>query len=218
MKKITSRFRRPENALRRQKKMKFLKYTFFLAAGVCIVGVFLWPRFFTHSARIIPQVSNIKKIEAEVDTEKKQLLNPKFEGETNQHQPFVVEAHLATQISPERIDLIEPKGILFKTSTQDQEFTLQAETGVLRDQNSLLELQGNVVLEHDGCISYTSSAQANLKHHAASGDRPTQTHCLQGQIHAKEGFELDKMQKIIRYKGRPHLILTSPKESHEKEN
>jgi hypothetical protein len=196
-----------ETAFRWKRRFTFLKFFMMGGAGICLFLLFLWPYLFKGTERLVdaPYPENIQ-----IETEKKQMLNPRFEGEDAQRQPFVIEANLATQTTEDQIDLVQPKGTLEMGASPEKRMIIKSNMGVLKNQNAHLELQGDVTLEHNGCISHTETAEANLKTKEAFGHAPITTYCQQGSIVSQKGFTVDP-EGVVKFYGRPHLTLSNAK-------
>ena len=188
--------------LRRQQRLGLLKLFLLVGAFLTLVLIFFGSTFF-ESKHIIEENSGDAAKEA-TELDKKQLLNPRFEGLDEKNQPFVVEAHLATQVSDDLVNLIEPKGNI--SLLNGEQMMIEAHTGKLTDQNRKLDLEGDVKFNHIGCVVMTDKAHADLETKSVESHTSTFSQCPEGEIQAG-GFILQQEKGSLIYTDRPHLVL-----------
>lgn len=202
-------------AFQKQKKLRKIQTILIgFVCGALIIG-FLW--FYLkeeRSALISVKTMSGKQFSAEeIDFEKKQLVNPRFEGEDEKERPYVLKARLATQKGEGEVDLVDPKGQI--TLINGDIVTLVSEKGNLTKDHGHLFLEGNVVLNGQGCETSTEQAEADFKSNKAHGNMPVTSVCQEGTI-TGVGFSVDQGEGTIRYMGRPHMILHSKNKDVQK--
>lgn len=204
------------NASQKQKRLRKIQIGLGLFACVVLITVLAWPYLKEEGMFLsAKKASQIGLLGKDFDFKKKQLVNPRFEGEDDKERPYVLEARLATQKGEGEVDLVEPKGTL--NATDEEQVTLVAEKGNLTQDNTHLFLEGNVVLQGQGCVTTTDQAEADFKTKQAQGDQQVTSKCKEGTI-TGVGFAIDQNQGTILYKGRPHMVLHSTKQQAENSN
>ena len=120
-------------------------------------------------------------------------------------RPYTVTADQAIQVSPERINLVLPKGDL--TSDNGSWTYVESKVGVYIQHASLLDLSGDVIIFRDsGVTLHTQSASMDLKSGAAAGNEATHAEGPFGTLDA-QGFALVDKGAVIQFQGDSHLIL-----------
>nr|CAX84186.1 conserved uncharacterized protein [uncultured bacterium] len=174
------------------------------AVAALVLGlVLIWPQIVGRDERFRVSFSNINA--KDVDT--LSMVNARYFGTDTNNQPFSVTADMANEASrgAKAVELESPKADIM---THDgQWLALSADNGLYSQPSSTLDLLGNVNLFHDkGYEIHTTSAQADLKMGAASGDDPVRGQGPFGALTA-EGFRLyDKGSRIV-FTGKSHLVL-----------
>ena len=129
------------------------------------------------------------------------MVNPRLLSVDASAQPFVVTADLATRLvgDPDQGDayaLIDPKADI--TLNDGTWWALTASKGTFRQQNQVLDLEGDVSLFHDtGYEFLTDAAQIDVSNGSAAGDRDVTGQGPIGTI-AADGFRmLDGGERIV---------------------
>jgi lipopolysaccharide export system protein LptC len=122
-------------------------------------------------------------------------------------RPYTVTADQAIQVSPERVNLVQPKGDL--TSENGSWTYVESKVGVFMQHLSMLDMSGDVVIFRDSGVTLrTQSAAMDLKAGAAAGNEPTHAEGPFGTLDA-QGFALVDKGAVIQFHGASHLILNS---------
>jgi lipopolysaccharide export system protein LptC len=176
------------------------------AAAVGLIAlVILWPHLRTEDLRFRIGFAAIK---SNVDGDPN-LLNPRYVGTDEDHQPYAVTADIAKKLDGEgmdvRIGLELPKAdITLKDGTW---LVLTAENGIYARRNKTLDLSGAVNLFHDSGYEFrTDKAQVDLARGIAEGDRPVRGQGPFGTLNA-EGFRLLNKGRTIVFTGKSKMIL-----------
>jgi lipopolysaccharide export system protein LptC len=140
-------------------------------------------------------------------TEPMRMREARFRGIDEQGRPYTVTASEAMQLgnTDDTIDLTDPKGDI--TLQDGTWMLLQADHGLYYRQPGLLELDGNVVLNHDaGYEVRTERASIDLRGKTARGDRPVEGQGPFGTIEG-QGFEAEEAGKVIIVTGPATLVI-----------
>jgi lipopolysaccharide export system protein LptC len=197
-------FHRPRASLtrigQRQSLLRFVKLVLALFAAATLVAI-IWIANNQH------QKSRFNLSFANVTTrdQKPVMVNPRFEGQDKDGNPFVITAHEATQPTADDAELVKVQGD-FMVGGQ-QWATLLADRAKVYIPNQEITLLGNVQLHHeDGASFYTSKAFIDGKNGRITGDEPIQGQTLQGTIRA-EGFAMDQARRVLSFRGAVRTVI-----------
>jgi lipopolysaccharide export system protein LptC len=133
------------------------------------------------------------------------LVNVRYHGVDGSGRPYTVTADQAVQVSPERINLVYPKGDL--TSVNGSWTLVQSNAGVYIQHAGLLDLSGDVTIFRDNGVTLrTPSASTDLKTGAAAGNEKTHAEGPFGTLDA-QGFALVDKGAVIQFQGASRLLL-----------
>ena len=180
---------------RRAKKIKLWMVT---VSALLMAVLIIWPSLFYAKKQSAASRSG-KPIERNV------FLKPKLISVNENGHPFVMTADTAEQTSDGKILLINPK---INTLVKDNErVILMAKEGVLRDDNSFLDLFDDVILNHQsGHVFKTSKAVVHLKENTAEGTSGLEGDGPMGKIFSK-GFKLTNRGELLFLSGKARLVL-----------
>jgi lipopolysaccharide export system protein LptC len=131
----------------------------------------------------------------------------RFQGIDELGRPYTLTASEASQRggNDDTIDLVEPKGDI--TLQDGAWMLLQSATGVFHRAPQQLELEGRVVLNHDGGYEVrTERASIDLKGQTARGDSPVEAQGPLGTIEGT-GFVAEEGGKVITVTGPATMII-----------
>ena len=144
------------------------------------------------------------------------MINPRYSGADHLGRPFVVTAAIGRQV-PDRQDLVSLETPRAEMKThRGSDIAVAAATGIYQSQAQLLDLFGQVTLEHqNGTRFVTDTARIDVANNAAEGGDPVAGEGPSGNIKA-EGFRiLDKGDTII-FTGKSDMLLKGAKAGTEK--
>jgi lipopolysaccharide export system protein LptC len=200
----TRRLRRPPTPgriARRRFMILLAKLALPVLALTLLTTMALWPELKRSAAdvrwnlhQMIPNVAG--------DT----VIGARFHSVDEHGRPYTVTAAQATQVGPNRFNLVTPKGDI--TLQNGTWLMLQAKDGVYRKQENALDLSHAVMLyRDDGTIMQTESTAVDLKNGAAAGAQPVHAEGPFGVLDAKGGFTLTDKGEEIEFAGPAHLVL-----------
>ena len=116
------------------------------------------------------------------------MQNPRYQGNSNNGEPYTVVAKRAVQQSESTVLLERIKGQL--NTKEEKWLSLTSQNGKFEDVSKLLTLMDGVVIKHqDGHIVVTDRAYVDTKRFVAYGDREVQVQSPIGSLLAT-GFEI----------------------------
>lgn len=183
--------------------IRLLKLVLPTIAAILIGIVAIWPQIRSGQ-------NELPLAAAEVSAEEIQnlaMINARFMGIDGRNQPFTVTAEMATDVAPDskQVMLTAPKAdITLKDGTW---LAVTADTGVFRQEEQTVELEGHVNMFHDAGYEFeTSTAFVDLSQGAAFGFEPIDGQGPFGTI-AAEGFQVfDEGERVI-FTGKATLTL-----------
>ena len=187
----------------RRVAVRVLKRVLPAAAIVLLAAIALWPQWqgADEARRITFRVG------ANLLNEPMRMRDARFRGIDELGRPYTITASEAMQLpgAEDQVDLVDPKGDI---TLQDGAWVLlQARHGLYQRQPGLLDLDTNVVLNHDsGYEVRTERASIDLKAQTARGDRPVEGQGPFGTI-AGQGFETSEAGKVVIITGPATMIL-----------
>jgi lipopolysaccharide export system protein LptC len=134
-----------------------------------------------------------------------QLTDLYYRGVDERNRPYAVTASGAQQISPERINLVDPKGDI---NLENGDWMMaQSRQGVYMPHASQLDLSGDVVLyRDDGVTLTTDSATLDLKGGVASSAEKVHVEGPFGSLDA-QGFAVLDRGLVMQFTGPGRLVL-----------
>jgi lipopolysaccharide export system protein LptC len=144
-----------------------------------------------------------------VEPESGQLTDVRYNGVDDRDRPYTMTASAAHQVSPERIDLVEPKGdISLETGNW---LMVQSRRGVYTQHSGMLDLSGEVVLyRDDGLTMATDAATLDLKAGAATSAARVHAEGPFGSLDA-QGFAITDRGAVVQFSGPGRLVLNEQK-------
>ncbi len=168
-----------------------------LALGI-IGAILAWPQLDTTPVEVT--VSDV-----EVESNTINMINPRYRGQTEKGEPFLVQADAARQTMQDPA-LVELDRIRAELETKDGALTLSAPTGRYHTTDKQLALDGPVAL--NSAMGYTLAA-GNLRYDVAMGaggsDQPLTADGPMGSIRA-DRFEVTEEGNRIIFSGHVKLI------------
>jgi lipopolysaccharide export system protein LptC len=136
-----------------------------------------------------------------------QLTAATYHGVDVRNRPYTMTSAVARQVSPERIDLTDPKGDM--TLESGNWLLVQSRQGVFMQHIGSLDLSGDVQLyRDDGTTMTTSAATLDLKTGAATGAEMVHAEGPFGSLDA-QGFTLVDKGANIQFPGPGRLVLNA---------
>jgi lipopolysaccharide export system protein LptC len=170
-----------------------------------LASVALYPEFERDSDRA--RISYRRG--AAVEMESGVVVDARYRGVDERNRPYTMTASTAHQVTPERINLTDPKGdIVLENGSW---LMLQSKQGVYIQHKGLLDLSGEVNLyRDDGTVMQTSSAAIDLKAGAAAGSEMTHTEGPFGTLDS-QGFTMTDKGTVMHFAGPGRLVLNMRK-------
>lgn len=178
------------------------------ASAAALLGLLLvWPNLSSRESAFYLSLGDISF--RDVDTQSMQ--NPRYHGTDNGNLPFSVTADVATQVDPVNsvISLENPAADISRKN--GGQIMLNAETGLFRQKDDLLDLIGGVGLyQNDGYELHTDSVRVNVKENTVTGDAPTSGQGPGGTIEG-EGVRVWDGGNRIMFTGKTKAVLFTGK-------
>ncbi len=198
------RARREVNRRRiRQRRLmvRTAKFGLPLAALALLSAIVLWPEFARLGETGRTSFRRIFAVEAQGG----RMLEPHYRGVDERNRPYTVTAAWATQASPSRVDLGEPKADLMLES--GNWLQVQSKQGVFIQRSEQLDLSGDVVLyRDDGTVMRTETAAVDVRSGAASSNDQTHAEGPFGVLDS-QGFMLTDKAGAIQFQGPSRLVM-----------
>jgi lipopolysaccharide export system protein LptC len=170
-----------------------------LAIGL-LACLALWPEFAGDADH-----SRFTFRRATVTPEGGQLSDARYQGVDESGHPYTLTAALARQVSPDRVDLVDPKGDISPDSASWA--MVDAREGVFRSRDGQLDLSGEVSMyRDDGTTLHTASMAIDLKAGAAASAEKVHVEGPFGTLDA-QGFTLTDRGGTIHFMGPGRLLL-----------
>ncbi len=135
-----------------------------------------------------------------------QLTDARYRGVDEQGRPYAFTARTAVQVTPERVNLVSPKGDIVTES--GAWVMLQSDRGVYLQHTDKLDLSGHVLLyRDDGTTLRTASAAVDLKQSAAMGSETVSAEGPFGTIDAV-GFSFVDKGAVIHFAGPARMVVS----------
>ncbi len=191
----------PKRIARRHLTVVFAKWVLPALALALLGSIAVWPE--------LVQVKDQERIafrkSFSLEAASGRMLDPRYRGVDERGRPYTVTATSATQTSPERIALVNPKGDILTES--DTWLMAQSRQGVFIQRRSLLDMSKDVTLyREDGTTLKTDAIAIDLKAGAAASGDKTHAEGPFGMLDA-QGFMLTGKGTSIQFTGPAHLVL-----------
>jgi lipopolysaccharide export system protein LptC len=202
---VTSRLRHgPLDArlVRRRWMVAVAKRLLPVAALALLSLVALWPEIANQTDR-----ARLTYRRGGVESQSGQLTDATYHGVDSRDRPYTMTASIAQQVTPERINLTDPKADM--TLESGNWLLVQSRQGVYLQHVGSLDLSGDVRLyRDDGTTLTTSTATMDLKSGAATSAEMTHAEGPFGALDA-QGFTLTDKGAVIQFAGPGRLVLNA---------
>jgi|BEDMetMinimDraft_2_1075160.scaffolds.fasta_scaffold01167_4 lipopolysaccharide export system protein LptC len=174
-----------------------------LFALLLLSSIALWPEIARQTAR---GRLALKALEAGLAANG-DMVDARYHGVDEKNRPYTLTATHARQVTPERVDLTDPKGdVLLESGNW---LFLSARKGVYIQHKAELDLEGDVTLyRDDGTTVHSATATVNLRANAAVSNDVTSAEGPFGTLDAM-GFALTDRGAVIQFVGPARLVLNS---------
>ncbi|MGE0417024.1 MAG: LPS export ABC transporter periplasmic protein LptC [Acetobacteraceae bacterium] len=199
----TARIRRapsPGGLARRRVLITLTKWLLPAAALALLTAIAIWPEFerATEQARV-----GFRRFTGEVEGGR--LVDASYHGVDRKNRPYTVTAATARQVTPDRIDLTQPKADM--TLEDGTWLMLQSKNGTyLRNTNQLDLWQDVTLYRDDGMTITTKAASIDLVNGAAAGGDPVHVEGPFGILDA-QGFAVIDKGEAIQFTGPAHVVM-----------
>lgn len=192
-------WRSPSSRGKNQKKKNLLiaklKISLPVAIFATLALVFIWPKLVNtfKKDQSQPIMERILKVNPQLENK---VIGPKFESLDRKGRPFLVEADYALRLTPEKTELIHPKGHM--TLEDGSTLSFRSKTGFYYKEEEILDLAEDVNFTTDkGYDMKTRTMRLFPKQNCGEGNEPVHGTGPSGEsIHA-EAFKIkDKGDKI----------------------
>ncbi len=197
----------------RKRRSSRLKRLFPLTAVLIIFLIVFWPnlRNIINPKTIQNPVIVSTIAQSHQDTPPKEELTNEardlhFEGVDKNNQPYTLTATQGTESKDGIIELMTPK--LMMKLNSGETITLNSDKAIYNKITEKIEMIDNVRLIHSTGYDFTTKrAWLDMTSSIAFGHDPIQGSGPQGQLYAKEGFNLADKGNKISLRGRPELFI-----------
>jgi lipopolysaccharide export system protein LptC len=187
---------------RRRWAVGIAKWLLPVAALALLSTVALWPELAGDTDHALMTYRR-----GSIEPQSGQLSDATYHGVDDRGHPYTMTATTAHQVTPERINLTDPKGDL--TLDSGSWLLVQSRLGVYLQHVGSLDLWNEVHLyRDDGTTMDTSSATVDLKAGAAAGAEMTHAEGPFGSLDA-QGFTVVDKGAVIQFAGPGRLVLNS---------
>jgi len=196
---------------RYSRRVALLKLALPAIGGTLLLMVVAWPRLAPLFDRM--RLSAIDLREAR----ELRMVNPRYAGTDRTGRPFIVTAALGRQV-PGRDDVVSLEGAHADLKSHSgANIAVGANSGVYQTHAQLLDLFGNVTVEHENGTKFvTASARLDAANNAGEGHEHIEGHGPQGDLSA-DGFRLIDKGEVIIFTGHVDLKLkAAPQQSSAK--
>ena len=195
------------DANRAEKNRKRTRHVRFFRVILPILGVIVLFSIFIMQDR--NEFGDIRPIE-EVAPRKmgeNELLSPRFEAMDQNNQPYILTAERAFQ-SPDDMDMITLENPTADMKmTNGENVSLRSNDGLYNQDNQILDLSGDVTLNHDeGYSLRTSTLKLNVLNRTAQTDDSVSAEGPDSHIEAS-GLDADANASVYIFKGPAKLTL-----------
>ncbi len=177
-----------------------------VAALALLASIALWPEFARETSR-----ARLAYRRDAVAAQSGMMTQASYHGVDERGRPYTMTAAQAHQISPERVNLTEPKGDV--TLESGNWLMVQSHRGVYLQHLDDLDLSHDVLIyRDDGTTIATEAATVDLKAGAAAGADMVHAEGPFGSLDA-QGFALTDKGSAIQFFGPGRLVLNSARHS-----
>lgn len=178
-----------------------------ISAALIFSLIVFWPAFQDYFS--VPTVSQPPQVavndQNQVYTTAKELY---LDGTDKNKQPYTLTASDAHDYGEKGIVEITSPHLTIKLNTGDI-VSINSDKGVFYKEQQKIELINNVTLTHSTGYKFsTALIWIHLNESKAFSETPVEGDGPQGRINAAKGFELLEKGKVIKFFGRPNLILS----------
>ncbi|MBV9734434.1 MAG: LPS export ABC transporter periplasmic protein LptC [Acidisphaera sp.] len=202
---VPGRVRRAPDAralARRRILVRLAKWVLPVVATALLTAIVMWPQI-DHLA----EAGRLALHRMTSGADGGQLTDARYRGVDERGRPYTLTATTAVQVSPERVDLVTPKGDV--TLQNGAWLMLQSRQGVYIQHSGLLDLSGDVTLyRDDGVTVRTATAAVDLKQGAAAGNDTVSAEGPFGTLDAM-GFATVDKGAVLQFTGPARLFLNS---------
>jgi lipopolysaccharide export system protein LptC len=171
-----------------------------LVALALLSTVAFWPEL-SHDA----ERARLSFRKGDLTAQGGELIDASYHAVDVRNRPYTMTASRAHQVSPERVNLTDPKGDI--TLESGNWVMVRSKQGVYLQHAGSLDLSGDVWLyRDDGTTMQTSSATVDLKNGAAAGSEMVHAEGPFGTLDA-QGFALTDKGSVIQFTGPGRLVL-----------
>lgn len=173
-----------------------------LVALALLSLVALWPELSNENDQ-----SRLTYRRGAAEPQSGQMTDATYHGVDARNRPYTMTATTAHQVSPERVDLTDPKGDM--TLESGNWLMVRSKQGVYLQHAGNLDLSGDVhIYRDDGTTLTTATADVDLKAGAAASSDMTHAEGPFGVLDA-QGFALTDKGEVIQFSGPGRLVLNS---------
>lgn len=189
----------PRRQLRNTRRMRRLRNSLPLIAGLIILAVVFWP------SREEPDPFTLSNVEKEIEPEVLRMINPNYSGTTADGETFSVRADAARQSTtdPARIelDLIEAS----YTSKGMGDISIRASGGAFHTVQETLALTGRIALHSSRGYQFNAGALfVKFDEGTATSSAPVVADAPFGHITAA-GFDIVESGNRLTFRGPVHM-------------
>jgi lipopolysaccharide export system protein LptC len=198
----------PDDIARRRRMVRWAKWVLPAAALALLGSIAVWPaidRLMNAQRNALHEMENLR-------IESGNMLGATYRGLDDHDRPFMITSEQARQVTPDRINLIEP---VADTLTQGNDWlTIRSDEGVYMQHEQLLDLTRDVVLYRaDGMFMTGLTADMNLKQGIVASDQWVHAEGPFGVLDA-QGFLLSQHEGIGLFRGPGRLVLNDDSHAH----
>lgn len=145
-----------------------------------------------------------------------ELVNPKFQSEDNDAQPYTITADKATQNADDMDMILLDKPVADMSLKSGNWVAVKADQGAYNQKSGLLRLNGSVQVHHDtGYELRSEHLDMDIDEQTLQSDRAVTGHGPAAEITA-QGLEADGKTDTLTFKGPAKLILRQVTEQQKK--
>ncbi len=195
--------RRPPNAAgiaRRRQMVRWSKWLLPVGAVALLGSLALWPEL-DRSARV--GRTTLRELTA-VRASNGEMTDARYHGLDAHGRPYMITAVAAHQVSPDRVDLREPKADIIEGSSW---LMLTADTGVYAPRSHMLDLSGHVVFyRDDGTFMTGPTATIDLRQNVDVSNRWVHIEGPAGVVDAPS-YLMSSRDGVAQFRGPARLVL-----------
>lgn len=198
---------RTMSSVKRSASVKKLRLALPVIAGAIVVFMFVW----SDMESVAPPPRKEKVAPQSIG--RNELLNPRFESEDTNQQPYTITAKKAFQESADLNRVILDKPIADISLKDGAWLAIEAEKGAFEQVKQTLTLENNVKLFHDDGYEMTTNAvNMDIVNEKAISTSPVQGHGPMGQIKS-QGLIADGKTGVITFQGPATLTINQKTET-----